>query len=86
MSTHKFLFFISFFFFPFLSFSQQNQGFTVSGQVSEKSGQSIPFATIIIEKTDLSLISDENGKFIFKNVKPGKYNLKITAVGFSDLK
>ncbi|PWB24371.1 TonB-dependent receptor [Flavobacterium sp. HTF] len=86
MSTHKFLFFISFFFISFLSFSQQNQGFTVSGQVSEKSGQTIPYATIVVEKTDLSLISDENGKFIFKNVQPGKYTLKITAVGFSDHK
>lgn len=86
MSTQKFLFFISLFFFSFLSFSQQNQGVTVSGQVVEKSGQTIPFATIVIEKTDLSMISDENGKFIFKNVKPGKHTLKISAIGFSNFK
>lgn len=86
MSAHKILFFILFFAFSFFVKAQQNQGFTVSGQVSEKSGQIIPYATVMVEKTDLSMISDENGKFIFKNVKPGKYTLKITAVGFSNFK
>ncbi|MFZ0596150.1 MAG: TonB-dependent receptor, partial [Flavobacterium sp.] len=86
MTTHKFLFFSIFFLFSFLSFSQQNQGVSVSGQVTENSGQTIPYATIFIEKTDLSIISDENGKFIFKNVKPGKHILKISAIGFSTQK
>ncbi|SHH13252.1 TonB-dependent receptor [Flavobacterium johnsoniae] len=86
MSTPKILFFILFFFFSFLSFSQQNKGLTVTGQVVEKSGQTVPFATIVIEKTDLSMISDENGKFIFKNVKPGRYTIKVSAIGFSGFK
>ncbi|OXA90493.1 TonB-dependent receptor [Flavobacterium hercynium] len=86
MTTHKFLFSSIFFLFTFLSFSQQNQGLTVSGQVVENSGQSIPFATLIIEKTDFSLISDENGNFTFKNIPAGKYNIVITAVGFSTQK
>ncbi|MFG4003549.1 energy transducer TonB [Flavobacterium aquidurense] len=86
MTTHKFLFFSIFFFFSILSHSQQNQGFSVSGEVTENSGQTIPYATIIIEKTDLSIISDENGKFIFKNVKSGKHILKISAIGFATQK
>lgn len=86
MTTHKFLFFSIFFFFSILSHSQQNQGFSVSGEVTENSGQTIPYATIIIEKTDLSIISDENGKFIFKNVKSGKHVLKISAIGFATQK
>jgi hypothetical protein len=86
MSTPKILFFILFFFFSFLSFSQQNKGLTVTGQVVEKSGQTVPFATIVIEKTDLSMISDENGKFTFKNVKPGRYTIKVSAIGFSGFK
>ncbi|RUT72540.1 TonB-dependent receptor [Flavobacterium cupreum] len=86
MTTHKFLFLSILFLFPFLSFSQQNQGVSVSGQVTENSGQNIPFATIAIEKTDFIMMADENGKFIFKNVKHGKYTFKITAVGFSDWK
>ena len=84
MTTHKFLFFSIFFFFSILSHSQQNQGFFVSGEVTENSGQTIPYATVSIEKTNLSMISDENGSFVFKNVKPGKYTLKITAIGFSN--
>lgn len=86
MSTPKILFFISFFFFSSLSFSQQNQGVTVTGQVFEKSGQTVPFATVVLEKTDLSMISDENGKFIFRNVKPGKHTIKVSAIGFSGFK
>ncbi|MFH6957018.1 TonB-dependent receptor [Flavobacterium aquidurense] len=58
----------------------------MSGEVTENSGQTIPYATIIIEKTDLSIISDENGKFIFKNVKSGKHILKISAIGFATQK
>jgi len=86
MTTHKFLFSSIIFLFSFLSFSQQNQGVSITGQVKENSGQTIPYATIFIEKTDLSVISDENGNFTFKNVKPGKYTLKITAIGFSNFK
>lgn len=86
MSTQKFLFASLFFLSTFLSFSQQNQGFAVTGQVAEKSGATIPFATVFIEKTNLSMISDENGNFTFKNVPPGKHTLKISAIGFSTLK
>ncbi|OIV39863.1 TonB-dependent receptor [Flavobacterium johnsoniae] len=86
MTTHKFLFFILFLLSTFLSFSQQKQGLTIFGQVAEKSGQTIPYATIVVEKTDLSVISDDNGNFVFKNVKPGKYTLKISAIGFSNFK
>lgn len=86
MKTRNILFLSIFFLFSFLSFSQQNQGFSIGGHLLEKSGQSIPYATISLEKTNLSIVSDENGKFIFKNVKPGNYTLKISAVGFSTIK
>ncbi|WP_278021142.1 TonB-dependent receptor [Flavobacterium ginsengisoli] len=58
----------------------------MTGQVAEKSGATIPFATVFIEKTNLSMISDENGNFTFKNVPSGKHTLKISAIGFSTLK
>lgn len=86
MATHKFLFFSILFLSTFLSFSQQNQGVQVSGQVVENSGQTIPYATVVIEKTSFSMISDENGNFVFKNVSPGKYVLKISAIGFASHK
>ena len=86
MKIHKTLFFSIFFLFSILSFSQQNKGLSITGQLMEKSGESIPFATISLEKTNLSVVSNENGKFLFKNIKPGKYILKITAVGFASVK
>lgn len=70
---------------PFFSFSQQSHSFSISGQLKESSGQSIPFATVNLEKTGKIVISDENGHFSFQNINPGKYTLKISAVGFSSL-
>ena len=86
MTTHKFLFLSIFFFLSFISLAQQNKGVSITGQVVENSGQTIPFASIAIEKTDFNMIADENGTFIFKNVKSGKYVLKITAIGFATQK
>ncbi|MCV9928630.1 TonB-dependent receptor [Flavobacterium sp. LS1R49] len=86
MSTHKFLFLSIFFLVSFISFAQQNKGPAVSGQITESSGQSIPFATVSIEKTNLIIMSDENGKYNFKNVAAGNYILKVSAIGFSTSK
>ncbi|MCD0476385.1 TonB-dependent receptor plug domain-containing protein [Flavobacterium sp. EDS] len=66
--------------------AQQNKGIVVSGQVTEDSGQSIPFATVSLEKTDFIIMSDENGKYNFKNVKAGNYILKVSAIGFTTSK
>lgn len=85
MRTSKFLFLNIFFIFSFFSFAQQSQGISVSGKVKESSGQSIPFATVSIENRAKVITSDENGNFSFRNIKPGKYTLKISGVGFSSV-
>jgi len=85
MRTHKILFLSIFFLFSFLSFAQQSQGVSVFGKVKESSGQSIPFATVSLENRDKVITSDENGNFSFHNIKPGKYTLKISGVGFSSV-
>lgn len=61
------------------------EGVSVSGRVKESSGQSIPFATVSIENRGKVITSDENGNFSFRNIKPGKYTLKISGVGFSSV-
>ncbi|MEA9414836.1 MULTISPECIES: TonB-dependent receptor [unclassified Flavobacterium] len=86
MSTHKFSILSIIFLVSFFSFAQQNKGIAVSGQISESSGQSIPFATVSLEKTDFIIMSDENGKYNFKNVAAGNYVLKVSAIGFSTSK
>ncbi|KFF10683.1 TonB-dependent receptor [Flavobacterium hydatis] len=86
MPTHKFSIFSIIFLVSFFSFAQQNKGIAVSGQISESSGQSIPFATVSLEKTDFIIMSDENGKYNFKNVAVGNYILKVSAIGFSTSK
>lgn len=86
MSTHKISFFSVFFLISSFLSAQQNKGIVVSGQVTEDSGQSIPFATVSLEKTDFIIMSDENGKYNFKNVKAGNYILKVSAIGFTTSK
>src|SRR6218665_343848 len=64
------------------------QTFSVKGQVKNQQNEVVSFATLAINATkDSSLvkadIADENGGFRINNLKPGKYFIKVTAVGFN---
>lgn len=63
-----------------LTFSQQS---AITGKIIEEStGKSLPGATIRIKDTKLSMTSDSEGNFIFRNVKAGKYDLEFSAFTF----
>ena len=69
---------------PLIVFAQSG---TVRGFVYEKqSEEPIIFANIILEGTDLGVVSDDNGYFIIPNVPPGKYTLKASFIGYNDFK
>lgn len=56
---------------------------TIKGKIYNKlNKEAIPFAAIIIDRTDKATTSNENGQFEFTNLAPGVYNLKATYVGF----
>ncbi|MFZ0594089.1 MAG: carboxypeptidase-like regulatory domain-containing protein, partial [Bryobacteraceae bacterium] len=64
----------------------QSQNASLDGQVTDKSGASIPQATVTISAAATQLSStvqtDSSGRFAFPNLAPGSYDLTITANGF----
>jgi len=64
----------------------QNINASISGEVTDPSGASVPGATLVLTSKDTgttaSFTSDADGLYTFRNVVPGTYNLKATAKGF----
>ena len=56
---------------------------SIKGRIyNEINNESIPFANISLDSTQIGTTSDENGKFLIENLKPGVYNLTCSFVGF----
>ena len=56
---------------------------TIKGRVyNEINNESIPFANIVLDSTQMGATSDENGRFEISNIQPGVYNLTCSFVGF----
>ena len=76
-------------FFTFSLTSLMAQNVTLTGTVlSNGDGSSLPGAHVILIPTiggvELDNLTDDKGKFIITNLKPGDYNLKISYLGFTD--
>ncbi len=50
--------------------------------VDESLGKPLPLVSILIKGTKHSVLSDMDGKFLIKNIKPGKYDIEFTAISF----
>lgn len=55
----------------------------VHGRVIDNSRQTLPGASIYIEKLQTGVISDINGFYTLPNLKPGTYTVRVTYVGFA---
>ncbi|MGM8361689.1 TonB-dependent receptor domain-containing protein [Flavobacterium sp. ARAG 55.4] len=55
---------------------------TITGQVSLNDKQSPENISVILKGTRWGTITDANGNYKIKNVKPGSYTLKISAIGY----
>lgn len=63
----------------------QNVSFT--GTVSEKnSGEPLIGANVYFDGTTLGTVTDKNGEFTIRNVKPGTYEVIVSCVGYHRLK
>lgn len=59
----------------------QNTG-TFSGQViDEKTQYPLEGSTILLEGTNIGVITDANGYFIFENIPTQSYNIKASYLG-----
>ncbi len=56
---------------------------SIKGRVyNEINNESIPFANIVLDSTQIGTTSDEEGRYEINNIKPGTYNLTCSFVGF----
>jgi iron complex outermembrane receptor protein len=56
---------------------------TVKGKITVSHDDSPEAISIALKGTRFGTITDENGNYKIKNVKPGTYTLKVSAVGYS---
>ncbi|NPA68291.1 MAG: TonB-dependent receptor [Chlorobi bacterium] len=54
----------------------------IKGTVKNEQNEKIPGAIIKIKNTDINTVSDRNGYFIIKNIKPGRYTLEVAFIGY----
>ena len=59
-------------------------GQNYTGKVVSNDGP-IPYARIQIKSLNLNTLTDERGIFFLYSLNPGKYTIKITAIGYEDL-
>lgn len=66
------------------SLSPTTQG-TLCGRIVDTSKQTLPGASIYIEKLHTGVTSDINGFYTFANLDPGTYTVKVSYVGYSPI-
>ena len=71
-----------FIFFNFISYSQT----IISGEVKDKQGKPIPFATVFLKANRVGGVTTNEGKFSFNAKNSGGDTLVINAVGFEQYK
>lgn len=59
----------------------------ISGKVSDKlTGEPLPFANVLIINTNQGAATDSKGNFLILNIDPGKYDVRISMIGYKDLR
>ena len=74
----------------FLHSKSQQNGTDITGTVVEKGKQPVEFASVVVlslpDSADAgAAITDNKGRFILENIKPGNYVLRITFIGLNPL-
>ncbi len=87
MRLHKYC--LGLFLFPILQLTAQqaelktNSGiYQLAGRVTNEKGELLEGASIFLPAQNRSSVSDKEGKFQFKNLIPGTFELQISFIGF----
>ncbi|TDP03956.1 TonB-dependent receptor [Flavobacterium sp. 245] len=56
---------------------------TIKGQISLANNQSADNVSVVLKGTKIGTNTDSNGNYEIKNIKPGNYTLRVSAVGFT---
>ncbi len=84
MKKFVFIFFLLVFLLP-LSNAANGEVGTLTGTITANANQPIAGANIVVKGTVRGVATDENGKYIIKNIEVGTYILVISGVGFQPL-
>lgn len=70
---------------PLTLLAQQAENGIIEGRIiNAKNNEPVPFANIAILGTNTGVMGDEDGKFIFQNLKPGYVELQVSSIGFKN--
>jgi len=53
----------------------------ITGEIKTTDGQPAAFVTVLIKENNKTAITNEEGRFIVKNLKSGAYTLEISMAG-----
>ncbi len=70
----------------FLPASTLAQTYSISGTITDTHNNPLPHVNVILTGTGLGAASDINGHYKIENVKPGKYTIVFSAIGYKKLK
>ena len=56
---------------------------TLRGRIIDNENQTLPGASIVIEKLHMGVTSNVDGYFTLSNLDPGTYNIKVSYVGYT---
>ncbi len=67
---------------PFLAAAQ----FSLSGKITDaQTGETLPGASIRIEKTPIKTVSNADGNYLIRNLKAGSYSVMISYIGYQQM-
>ncbi len=61
------------------------QGYNISGTVKDSTGTPLLGVNVVLEGTRYGAATNYEGKFKILNVKPGKYNIEFSSIGYKSI-
>lgn len=65
-----------------ISLHAQTPTSAITGHLKSTAGETVPAATVTLQKSQFWAVSDHRGNYRIKNVKPGSYSIRVKAMGF----
>lgn len=80
----RFLLIATFILFTYLTgqTAAQNNSGSINGKITSSAGDPLIGVTVMLQGTDIGSATDKNGNYVISKVKPGKYSLIISVVGY----
>src|SRR5512144_2755740 len=70
--------------FPLVLFGQQSESGYLKGKITTADQQPAAYVSVQIKNSTIGTITDVNGNFEIRKIKPGYYILHISLLGYSD--